>query len=136
MLRSLLLAVALFLALAPQPAGARGRNELNKRGCTAGTSADRAVLIARHAWQKHGNEFSAGKRIAGVQYPAPGISSESELAQMVARILDGKGEEIANGRSKYWDDATGTIVIFNSRARACGTVFRPNQGRRYYDRQR
>ena len=127
LLRRLLPAAALLVALAG-PAGAR---------CSARTPAARAAAIARHAWDKHGAEFGAGRRIANKAFPRPGLTSESELAAKVESILaGGPGEPISNGRTKFWEDATGTIVIFNSRARDCGTAFRPNQGRRYYDRQR
>jgi len=126
-LRHFLPAAALLLALAG-PAEAR---------CSARTPAARAAAIARHAWDKHGPEFGPGRRIANKSFPRPGLTSEGELAAKVKSILDGgAGEQISNGRTKFWEDATGTIVIFNSRARDCGTAFRPNQGRRYYDRQR
>ena len=126
-LRRLLAAAALFAALSG-PATAR---------CEARTPAAQAAAIARHAWGKHGAEFAAGRRVANKPFPPPGLASETELAAKVRSILEGgAGKSISNGRTKFWEAATGTIVIFNSRARDCGTAFRPNQGRRYYERQR
>ena len=129
MLKPALVALALFFAEVLPAAPAQAR-------CSARTSADKARAIAHHAWQKHGPEFASGRRIANRAYPSPGLTSERDLASYVSQILEGgNGERIRSGREKFWDASRGTIVIFNSRARDCGTVFRPNQGRSYYDRQ-
>jgi filamentous hemagglutinin len=41
--------------------------------------------------------------------------------------------ELRNGRSAFWDDATGTVVIRNPSAVDGGTAFRPTNGRAYFD---
>lgn len=42
--------------------------------------------------------------------------------------------ELRNGRSAFWDDATGTVVIRNPSAADGGTAFRPRNGRSYFGR--
>lgn len=36
-------------------------------------------------------------------------------------------------RTAYWDEATGTIVITDMLHRDKGTIFRPKDGRAYFD---
>jgi hypothetical protein len=121
-------AMVLSFLLAAAPAGARAA------GCTAATNEAKGARIAAHAWGNHGAEFVKDKQIAGKKYPGPTLQTQAGLAGKVRTILDGvAGVAIADGRRKYWDAATGTIVIFNSRTPDCGTVFRPDRGKNYYD---
>jgi filamentous hemagglutinin len=124
------LLLSLFLAAVPLGAAHAGR-------CTARTDDEKAAKIAAHAFDKHRDEFEARRKIAGKAYPGPAIDSEAALASKVKEILDaGEGERVSGSRVKYWQESTGTIVIFNPRAADCGTVFRPNRGKAYYDAQR
>lgn len=104
-------------------------------GCTAATAAAKAAKIAAHSWPNHRSEFVKGQVIAGRAYPGPTLTNESQLEAKVESVLGGYGVAIRDGRTKYWEASSGTIVIFNSRARDCGTAFRPNRGKRYYDEQ-
>lgn len=103
--------------------------------CTATDNAGKAAKIAAHSWPNHSSEFVKGNVVARKAYPTKTLASQADLASKVASILGGYGTPIADGRTKYWEAATGTIVIFNSRAADCGTAFRPNRGKAYYDEQ-
>jgi hypothetical protein len=44
--------------------------------------------------------------------------------------------QLSRGRTAYWDDASGTVVIHDPRSRDLGTAFRPRDGRDYFDNLR
>ena len=57
------------------------------------------------------------------------------FADMVDNIISkpSASKNLKNGRTAYWDDATGTIVIVNPKDKDGGTIFRPRNGKGYYD---
>lgn len=77
-----------------------------------------------HAWAKHGGEF-------------PWIHSQAEFIATIDAIIakPSMSKSLSNGRTAYWDSKTGTIVITDPNTRDGGTMFRPSQGKSYYDRQ-
>lgn len=80
--------------------------------------------IARgHAWSSHGGEFLN-----------LGVRSADDFAKHIDNVVQG-GEfrTLSRGRTAYWDEGTGTLVIHDSRARDLGTAFRPKNGRAYFD---
>jgi RHS repeat-associated protein len=73
-----------------------------------------------HAWRDHRFEF---ERI--------GIQNEQELAEHIESVMIG-GEEKPNlrrGRHGYWDEATGTLVVFDPNDTDRGTAYIPKDGR-------
>ncbi|MCD9031608.1 hypothetical protein LDO32_08800 [Luteimonas sp. Y-2-2-4F] len=120
--------VALLLALAlPSQALAQ---------CTATTTQTRAAAIANgHAFAKHGSEFVHGRVIAGLPFPDATIANAGQFATLVAGIINNPSQSkaLANNRRAYWDNRTGTVVIYNPGANDCGTAFRPNAGVTYYN---
>ena len=42
-------------------------------------------------------------------------------------------KELSNGRSAYWHEASGTVVIRNPKVKDGGTAFQPKDGRKYFD---
>lgn len=115
--------------------------------CGAGSPDEVAETIARgHAYRKHvegigngegGREFDAGRVIARLPFPAPGIDNPDAFARLLRRALDSpENAELQQNRHKYWDRRSGTIVIFDQKSRDCGTAFRPNAGKSYFDRLR
>jgi hypothetical protein len=95
---------------------------------------DRATKIARiaeqiaagHSYDKHvveQNEF-------------PWIRSREHFRDFIARIMKNPTEwkPLEGGRSAYWDKETGTVVVRDPRHPDGGTAFRPDKGKRYYDK--
>lgn len=97
--------------------GARLRNQLTAQEIGGG-----------HAFEKHvvnRGEF-------------PGITTRQQFAQDIERIINAPTTEVRHlsaGRTAFWDQATGTVVIRNPNAVDGGTAFRPPQGRQYFDKQ-
>lgn len=129
-----LMAVALCLAT----------SEVSAR-CGASSPEEIAETIARgHAYRKHvegigngdsGREFDAGRVIARLAFPQPGIETPDQFAKHVRRVLNStENQGLQRDRQKYWDRRSGTIVIVDPKSRDCGTAFRPSGGRSYYDR--
>lgn len=128
-LRFLCLTSILAVAAVAAPAAAN---------CPATDLRSAAAAIADgHAWAKHRDEFEAGRRIDGLAFPAPGIASDKAFRDFLSDILQDPSEHrrLERDRWAFWDAETGTIVIVNRRAGDCGTAFRPNAGRRYFERQ-
>lgn len=122
----------LLLALPASGAAAKGR-------CAAETLSEVATFIAEgHAYDKHvrhEGQFRAGYAVHGVPFPGPTISSEDVFAAFLGAILsDTKARRrLQNDRFAFWDAASGTVVIVNLGADDCGTAFRPDRGRAYFD---
>lgn len=106
--------------------------------CPGNDPASIAQAIAGgHAYRKHivdGAEFRAGRRINGLAFPSASIEARPAFAAFIADILadPDRDKRLANRRHGYWDEDTGTVVIYNARAADCGTAFRPDRGVRYY----
>lgn len=81
-------------------------------------------IAGGHAFSKHGAQF------AGL-----GIRNEKQFARFINRIMERPSatRELRNGRTAFWDDATGTVVIHNPHADDAGTAFMPDLGRTYFD---
>ena len=56
------------------------------------------------------------------------------FGDFIARILRNPTEKrpLKEGRSAYWDEETGTIVVRDPKHPDGGTAFRPKTGKRYY----
>jgi len=110
--------------------------------CRAVDDAGVAATIAGgHAFHKHvegERQFVAGARVAGLPYGGPEIAAPAAFQKLLLSILIRPSAEkaLANRRHAYWDGATGTVVIVNRNAGDCGTAFRPDAGKVYFDRLR
>jgi len=127
-LPALFLALACLLAL---PGSALAANN-----CTATTYLGFATDIAHgHAFTKHSAEFVNGAVIDGLAFPDPTIANADQFTTFLNGILDAPSDNkpLSNDRHAYWDDATGTVIITNLKPADCGTAFRPNAGKAYYD---
>ncbi|MCW2595944.1 MAG: fhaB 1, partial [Jatrophihabitans sp.] len=95
----------------------------------AAAIADAAKKIANgHSFDKHVTrqaEFTAQKITTVDQF-------ETHISSVISSTTS---KNLGGGRSAYWDDATGTIVIVNPGAADMGTCFRPTAGKSYYDKQ-
>ena len=104
--------------------------------CPAHDAAGWGQAIANgHAWASHGAQFQAGVVVNGLAYPPPSINNQAEFATLITSIIQNPDQHanIANGRAKYWLNASGTIVIVNPHANDCGAAFRPDNGITYYN---
>ncbi len=109
-----------------------------KNDCTADPvdHKDLAAEIAYgHSFTKHWAEFVEGFVIDGLAFPDPTIESADEFAGFLTKILDNPtvSRSLSSSRTAHWDDRTGTVIIYNPLPKDCGTAFRPNHGKAYFD---
>ena len=74
-----------------------------------------------HSYPKHRDEF-------------PGVNSREDYAQVIDSIIKGASGDnvktgLPNGRTAYWDDATGTIVFVDPDSSEGGSAFKPEIGK-------
>lgn len=102
---------------------------LEIRGAKA-TAAGLGTAIARgHAFAKH--------VLARGEFQGLGIRTTKQLGTLVDDIVaNATGADVkslSRGRTAFWDSSTGTVVIRDPRSPDLGTVFRPKDGRAYFD---
>lgn len=105
--------------------------------CLVTTNEEIADKIAHgHAWTNHANEFSEKKRIANIEMPdTQKIANAEDFQNYITTIITTNTPKIIPGNRKvYWDAHTGTIIFYDSLSNDCGTAFRPNDGKEYYER--
>jgi hypothetical protein len=105
--------------------------------CSVITNEEIANKIAHgHAWTNHGGEFSEKKIIANIEMPdIQKIATVEDFQNHVTTIITkNTPKTIPGNRKVYWDANTGTIVFYDPYSNDCGTAFRPNDGKQYYDR--
>ncbi|MCB9059991.1 MAG: hypothetical protein H6622_00545 [Halobacteriovoraceae bacterium] len=78
-----------------------------------------------HAWDKH--------KIENDEFPE--IKTQEEFKEKIKEIIENPSEakELREGRKAYWDEKSKTVVIENSRNPDGGTVFRPEDGKKYFE---
>jgi hypothetical protein len=86
------------------------------------TDKDSENIANGHAWDKHKEDF-------------PDVKTKNDLAKKVDKIIKNPSEskKISDGREKFWDEKTKTIVIKDPNHKDGGTVFKTSK--RYYDKQ-
>jgi filamentous hemagglutinin len=82
---------------------------------------DAERIAAGHAWTKHGEDFA--------------WLSQKDFAAFIEQVMRQPSEarNLTNDRTAFWDDATGTVVIYDSLAPDLGTAFKPARGKTYFD---
>jgi RHS repeat-associated protein len=97
-------------------------NAARLRGQLAGQE-----IASGHAFEKHVIQQSEFKNL--------GIRTREQFANHIENVINNPTatRQLSGGRTAYWDDATGTVVIRNPRATDGGTAFRPTLGRKYFD---
>ncbi|MDK9357373.1 mAFB alternative [Lelliottia wanjuensis] len=83
-----------------------------------------------HAFDKHVIEQSEFKEL--------GISTKEQFAAHIEKVVKNptSSKNFSGGRTAYWDEPSGTVVIRNPKSADGGTAFRPTNGRAYYDNLR
>jgi filamentous hemagglutinin len=66
-----------------------------------------------------------------------GITTRKDFAKhiddVVARAQGADVRQLSAGRTAYWDQGSGTVVISDPSAADKGTAFRPTAGRTYFE---
>ena len=98
------------------PTGAR--HQVQTSALTAGQR-----IANGHAFAKHGQ--------------ASGFASKAQMADQIDHVIHGgshsKVKHLLRGRTAYWDESTGTVVIVDPNTADGGTSFKPDRGRRYFE---
>jgi hypothetical protein len=93
------------------------------------SSADAQRLARKiaegHAWAEHRHEFQE-------------LQAQGEFGALILRILTSPSDERAlmRGRTAYWDEPSGTLVILSPADPDGGTCFRPDSGRAFFEAAR
>ena len=77
-------------------------------------------IAGGHAFTKHAAEF--------------GFKTQAQMATHIESVMTNPTmmRSLSNGRSAFWDNATGSVVIRNPRAVDGGTAFIPKNGVDYF----
>ena len=113
----------LILILAGSGLTRRVIREVLRQVLGARTNAQTAERISNgHAYEKHKGEF-------------PEIKTREQFKRHVEDVMNNPTEvkELERGRTGYWDQESGTVVIENPADPDGGTVFRPPNGKEYFD---
>ena len=63
------------------------------------------------------------------------VSTRENFEKHIEHVINNytSFKELSNGRSAYWHEASGTVVIRNPKVKDGGTAFQPKDGRKYFD---
>ena len=63
------------------------------------------------------------------------VSTRENFEKHIEHVINNytSFKELYNGRSAYWHEASGTVVIRNPKANDGETAFQPKDGRKYFD---
>jgi len=103
-------------------------------------SAHSSANAARLRGQLAGDEIAGGHAfekhvIQRGEFTGLGIRTREQFARHIENVVNNPSasRQLSGGRTAFWDDATGTVVIRNPRAADGGTAFRPTLGREYFE---
>jgi filamentous hemagglutinin len=84
-------------------------------------------IAGGHAFEKH--VLNQG------EFKGLGIRTREQFANHIENVINNPtaSRQLSNGRTAYWQEPTGTVVIRNPRAVDGGTAFQPVNGRAYFD---
>jgi filamentous hemagglutinin len=84
-------------------------------------------IAGGHAFEKH--ILNQG------EFTGLGISTQEQFANLIENVINNPTatRSLSGGRTAYWQESTGTVVIRNPRAVDSGTAFQPVNGRAYFD---
>jgi len=102
--------------------------------------------IGAKALDEHGEDFVSPSPRKNKKLPWT-LSTKEDIAELVEDIFrendkatrDGSTDlavvtkELSADRIAWWDDNTGTFVVFDPRNEDCGTAYRPEKGKKEYD---
>jgi len=105
-----------------------------------------ADTLAAKAVQDHKDEFASPTPKKNRKMPWT-LSSKEDIREFVDDILrkkkkatrDGQtkldvtSKELSNSRIAFWENKTGTFVVYDPKNDDCGTAHRPDNGKEDYD---
>jgi len=90
------------------------------------------AIVRGHAFEKH--------HLFKGEFQGLDLRTVQQFKDFVSGIMRNAGggnkKSLSGGRTAYWSNDTGVVVIHDPRARDVGTFFRPNSGKSYYDNLR
>ena len=105
---------------------------MNEAHNAANASKLNAKLVGKeisngHAYNKH--------VIKQEEFKDLGITTKEQFATHIENVVSNPTsfKELSGGRTAYWHEQTGTVVIRNPKAKDGGTAFRPVDKRKYFD---
>jgi filamentous hemagglutinin len=102
---------------------------------SAANMANGARLNDQLAAEEIANGHAFEKHVIQQKEFGNSISTPQEFAKIIEDTLNNPSamKQLGNGRSAYWNDSLGMVVIRNPNASDGGTAFKPTTGKVYYD---
>ncbi|MDO9666176.1 hypothetical protein [Glaesserella parasuis] len=104
------------------------------------TGAENVVLYQKLKANLIGKEISDGHAfskhvIKQGEFKNVNVSTREKFEKHIENVVNNytSFKELSNGRSAYWHEPSGTVVIRNPKAKDGGTAFQPKDGRKYFD---
>lgn len=96
--------------------------------------ADAARLRNQLAAQEIAGGHAFGKHVVK-EGQFPGITTPQQFGAHIENIMNNPSavRHLSNGRTAYWDNASGTVVIRHPSAKDGGTAFKPTAGVKYFN---
>lgn len=88
----------------------------------AGFSSISKKIASGHAWSKH-------------RYQFPEIKSKKEFSKFIKKIMMNPSDSkiLKDGRMGFWDEQSGTVVIYDPKNADLGTAFKPENKKQYFN---
>ncbi len=121
------------------PGGWEPQDEENARNNEAHNSSNGKNLNAELTGKEIANGHAYEKHVVQQnEFTELGIKTKEQFARHIENAVKNptSTKELSGGRSTYWDQSTGTVVIRNPKPGDDGTAFRPVNGRAYFDNLR
>ena len=118
------------------PGGWEPQDEENSRNNEAHNAANGKNLNAELTGKEISNGHAFDKHVIKKnEFTDLGIKTREQFARHIENVVNNPTsvKELSGGRSAYWDQSTGTVVIRNPKPGDGGTAFRPTNGRAYFD---
>ncbi len=106
------------------------------------SAANPKPLTEAQRRQQERANWSVGQKIAHSRAFAKhkddfGFKTEDQMASHIDRVISfasaSNTKQLSRGRTAYWDERTRSIVIVDPRSADGGTVFKPQQGKPYFN---
>jgi len=109
----------------PIPGG--GAVALTIEPVAAIAAKDAGRIAAGHAFEKH--VLNQG------EFKGLDIRTRDQFTKHIEDVINNPTatKSLERGRTAYWQEETGTVVIRDPKHRDAGTAFQPKDGRRYFD---
>ncbi|MBN3805140.1 filamentous hemagglutinin N-terminal domain-containing protein [Paraburkholderia sp. Ac-20336] len=105
---------------------------------SAANAANSGLLNNQLAAEQIANGHAFDKHVIDQNEFGGSITTQQQFADQIENILNNPSatKQLSNGRSAYWDDSSGMVVIRNPNAADGGTAFKPTNGKAYFNNLR